>query len=88
MQINAEKWKRTFFMKHCPICGKITEMENIVTHMPGIDVKKCPICKEDIKCIWIGPDSETIKLPNHFILPSDKEIEEFYSSGNYVYYPG
>jgi len=87
MKVLAKRYKKAFFMKHCFICGKITETEEIVTHTPGIALKECPICKIQFKCIWVGPDSETLSLPDHFILPSDKEIEEFYSTGNYVYYP-
>ena len=87
MKVSAERYKRAFFTKYCFICGKITETKAIVTHIPGIALKECPICKVQFKCIWIGPDSEMLCLPYYFVLPSDKEIAEFYSTGNYVYYP-
>ena len=87
MKVLSGKYNKAFYMNHCPTCGKITEMEDIRTGIDGIDRKKCPICKVHIKCIWVNARHEMIELPEHFKMPSDKDIEEFYSSGNYHYYP-
>lgn len=60
----------------CPVCGKVTEMKNIQTNLPGIFAQQCE-CKNNFQANYLENCNDELKIPNTYILPSDELIDKW-----------
>lgn len=68
--ISSMLFQYMFSVNWCVVCGKITDMKKIPTHLPGINARQCPICNTGVQCNYID-DVPNVQIPDEYIIIPD-----------------
>jgi len=80
MQIKREKSWRMFDINWCVACGKVTDMEQIRTGLPGIQSKKCNGgCNSHYQANFLEDAEDMVNIKNleNAVLPTDEELKYY-----------